>query len=53
MSDSTPRRWLVITTVEKQDENGEPIPIGAAVNVIMWDGVSDWTPPEGTRVEPA
>ena len=25
---------------------------GIIENVILWDGVSDWTPPEGTTVEP-
>lgn len=31
-------RWAVI------DSNN------IVVNVVIWDGVSDWTPPEGCRV---
>jgi hypothetical protein len=24
----------------------------AVINIIVWDGVSEWAPPEGHRIEP-
>ncbi len=53
-------RYNVITTVDieqtQTDENGSPItvvlPAGSVINTVLWDGVSDWTPPENTKVEP-
>jgi hypothetical protein len=54
-------RYNVITTVDLEQmqmvEDGTvttvTIPAGSVVNTVLWDGVSDWTPPENTRVEPA
>lgn len=39
MSEHTPtvRRWNVIDDIT-----------GEIVNVILWDGVTEWVPPEGT-----
>jgi hypothetical protein len=53
-------RYNVITTVDIEqielDENGNPviiiIPAGSVINTVVWDGVTEWTPPENTRVEP-
>jgi hypothetical protein len=53
-------RYNVITTVDIEqmgaDESGNPvvviIPAGSVINTIAWDGVTEWTPPENTRVEP-
>lgn len=36
----TPERYLLI-----DEETGE------VVNVVLWDGVSPWSPPEGLRAE--
>jgi hypothetical protein len=52
--------YNVITTVDIQqlvsDANGNPvfgvIPAGTVINTILWDGVTEWTPPKDTRVEP-
>lgn len=52
--------YNVITTVDIErlvpDENGNPvfvvIPAGSVINTVIWDGVTEWTPPENTRVEP-
>jgi len=54
-------RYNVITTIDIEQmqmaEDGTvttvTIPAGSVVNTILWDGVSDWTPPENTKVEPA
>ena len=53
------KRYNVITTVDieqmEADENGNPvfgvIPAGTVINTILWDGVTEWTPPKDTRVE--
>lgn len=49
------KRWLVITMVDIHtvDGNGDPImiPAGAAVNEILWDGVTPFEPPIDTRIE--
>ena len=51
----TPRRYRVISVEDKEaadtDGNLVAIPAGTVLTVILWDGVSEWTPPEGTRVE--
>jgi len=52
--------YNVITTVDLEqmgvDENGNPVvvivPAGSVINTVIWDGISDWTPPKDTRVEP-
>jgi len=53
-------KYKVITTVDIEemqvDMSGNVvtvvIPAGSVVNIIVWDGVTEWTPPENTRVEP-
>jgi hypothetical protein len=53
-------RYNVITTVDieqlQMGENGNFItvvlPAGSVINTVLWDGVSDWAPPENTKVEP-
>jgi hypothetical protein len=53
--------YNVITTVALEqmvvDKNGNlapiVIPAGTVINTVIWDGVSEWTPPENTKVEPA
>jgi hypothetical protein len=50
MSDAPqPRRYLLITTVDTTGPDGETIPAGTPINEVLWDGVSDWTPPEGSQ----
>jgi len=52
--------YNVITTIDIEqmgaDENGNPVvvivPAGSVINTIVWDGVTEWTPPKDTRVEP-
>ena len=50
------QRWIIVTTnvTTGQDAEGKPItlPAGTVLNEVLWDGVSDWTPPPGTRVQP-
>jgi hypothetical protein len=49
-------RYNVITTVDieqmEADESGNPVvvivPAGSVINTILWDGISNWTPPENT-----
>jgi hypothetical protein len=49
-------KYNVITTVDIEqlvpDENENPvfgvIPAGTVINTILWDGVTEWTPPENT-----
>lgn len=55
MSDNAPqpRRYLLITTTDTVDADGNTTPAGTAINEVLWDGVTEWTPPEGTRVEPS
>ena len=53
--------YNVITTVDlervQMDADGSvmtiTLPAGTVINTILWDGASDWTPPENTKVEPA
>jgi hypothetical protein len=50
MSDqSEPRRYLVITTTDTVDADGNTILAGTAINEVLWDGVTEWAPPEGTE----
>lgn len=52
-------RYNVITTVdlERQVFSDDDttivisIPAGSVINTILWDGVSEWTPPENTTIE--
>ena len=51
-------RWVLLSTeettrMEFDPENGPrevAIPVGSVLNIMLWDGVSEWAPPEGTRV---
>ena len=51
-------RWVLLSTeettrMEFDPENGPReviIPVGSVLNIMLWDGVSEWAPPEGTRV---
>lgn len=50
-------RWVIIsladtTQIEFDPEKGPRevvIPAGTVVNICLWDGETQWTPPEGTR----
>ncbi len=50
------RRFRLLSTEDttREVEDGAPvvIPAGSVVNEVLWDGVSEWTPPAGTRAEP-
>ena len=54
-------RYNVITTVDIEQMQMDPdgnvvtitLPAGSVVNIVLWDGVAEWAPPENTRVEPA
>jgi hypothetical protein len=45
-------QYSVVTTIETQgfDREGNliTIPAGTIVNTVLWDGESEWSPPEGT-----
>jgi len=41
--------WNIVTTEPMDDQDGNPIPIGTVINTVTWDGVSEWTPPPGTK----
>lgn len=51
-------RWVIIsladtTQIEFDPEKGPQevvIPAGTVVNICLWDGETQWVPPEGTRV---
>ena len=55
--------WALISTIEQPlsywswDENGEPVYIetiavpGTIVNIISYDGISPYTPPDGTSLQ--
>jgi hypothetical protein len=30
--------------------NGQAVTAGEVVNIVMWDGVTPWSPPAGTEV---
>jgi hypothetical protein len=44
--------FLVIAQRDTTDVAGNPVPAGACVNRIRWDGVSPWQPPEGCVAVP-
>ena len=56
-------KWALVASIPQTlsywtwDENGEPIYItitaepGTIVNIIDYDGVSDYTPPDGTDLK--
>ena len=51
-------RWVLLsleetTQLEFDLERGPRevvIPAGSVLNTMLWDGETEWTPPEGTRV---
>ena len=51
-------RWVMLSLEEttRQEFDSERglqevvIPAGSVVNIILWDGETQWVPPEGTRV---
>ena len=51
-------RWVVLSLEETTRQEFDPerglrevvIPVGSVVNIILWDGETQWVPPEGTRV---
>ena len=45
------RRYLLITTADTVDADGTLILAGTAINEILWDNVSEWTPPINTRLQ--
>lgn len=50
-------RWVLLSLEETTQLEFDPergprevvIPAGSVVNIILWDGETEWTPPEGTR----
>jgi hypothetical protein len=52
-------RYNVITTVDIEQQQFHEdgtittvfIPAGSVINTVLWDGVTEWTPPENTVVE--
>lgn len=52
-------RYSVISTTDTEqqqiNEDGTIatviIPAGSVINTVLWDGVTEWFPPENTRVE--
>lgn len=51
-------RWVMLSLEETTWQEFDPerglrevvIPAGSVVNIILWDGETQWVPPEGTRV---
>ena len=51
-------RWVVLSLEETTQQEFDlerglrevVIPAGSVVNIILWDGETQWVPPEGTRV---
>jgi hypothetical protein len=51
-------RWVIISLADETRQEFDPekgprevvIPAGTVVNICLWDGETEWTPPEGTRV---
>ena len=51
-------RWVMLSLEEATRQEFDPerglrevvIPAGSVVNIILWDGETQWVPPEGTRV---
>lgn len=51
-------RWVMLSLEETTRQEFDPerglrevvIPAGSVVNIILWDGETQWVPPEGTRV---
>lgn len=51
-------RWVLLSLEETKHLEFDPergprevvIPAGSVLNIMLWDGETEWTPPEGTRV---
>jgi len=51
-------RWVLLSLEETTQLEFDPergprevvIPGGSVLNIMLWDGETEWTPPEGTRV---
>jgi hypothetical protein len=51
-------RWVIISLADETRQEFDPekgsrevvIPAGTVVNICLWDGETQWVPPEGTRV---
>lgn len=51
-------RWVLLSTEETTRTEFDPeqgtrevvIPANSVLNVMLWDGETEWVPPEGTRV---
>ena len=51
-------RWVMLSLEETTRQEFDPerglrevvIPAGSVVNIILWDGETQWVPPGGTRV---
>jgi hypothetical protein len=44
-----PIPYVVIATASGTI-NGQTVAVGEVINIILWDGVAPWTPPDGTEV---
>lgn len=44
--------YLLIAGPETAAEYGQPVPEGAAFGRVIWDGVTEWTPPFGATAVP-
>jgi hypothetical protein len=51
-------RWVIISLADETRQEFDPqlglrevvIPAGTVVNICLWDGETQWVPPDGTRV---
>lgn len=51
-------RWVLLSLEETTQLEFDPergprevvIPAGSVLNTMLWDGETEWVPPEGTRV---
>ena len=46
---TTPATYAVIATAAGTID-GQAVTAGEVVNIVVWDGVTPWTPPVGTEV---
>jgi hypothetical protein len=49
---STPIPYAVIATTSGT-VNGQTVTAGEVINIVIWDGVTLWTPPSGTEARVA
>lgn len=40
-------RYFIVALEDTIDGNGNAIPAGNPINEILWDGVTEYTPPDG------